>query len=177
MKAFQELSSYLYIVRVLYIRFLPIVFIRFLHVMYMQPSVFDLSNQSVSFYLDNVLDSFSQTYHKIVVVSAVPPGPLADMVTPMRFPPLSEFQTRSPFSSACSYVLLRYPKQEIGHHVSLQHPHHFMTQQDIPSLLAYLSSHGYTIQTELTKLISQHALHSHDTSSRKFICFATYASS
>ena len=56
----------------------------------MEPtSIFDISNTSVSFYLDNVLDGPSQTYYKIISLSAIPPGPLANMVVSRRFPLLS----------------------------------------------------------------------------------------
>ena len=141
----------------------------------MEPtSVFDISNTSVSFYLDNVLDSGSQTYYKVISLSAMPPGPLANMVAVRRFPPLSEFQTSSPWDihrSHCRYVLLRYHKGTVGAE-SIQN---LMSQNDIPSLFAYLASNGYQVQTELTKLISDQGLHSGGASSRKFICFATYA--
>jgi len=136
-------------------------------------SVFDISNTSVSFYLDNVLDSGSQTYYKVISLSAMPPGPLANMVVSRKFPPLSEFQTLSPWDihgSHCRYVLLRYPKGTVGSGSI----HNLMSQNDIPSLFAYLASNGYQVQTELTKLISDQGLHSGGASSRKFICFATY---
>ncbi len=140
----------------------------------MEPtSIFDISNTSVSFYLDNVLDGPSQTYYKIISLSAIPPGPLANMVVSRRFPLLSEFKRHSLWDvhgSPCKYVLLRYPKGTHGSG-SIQN---LMSQNDIPSLFAYLSSNGYQIQTELTKLISSQGLHNGGMTSRKFICFATY---
>jgi len=145
--------------------------------MYMQSSIFDLSNSSVSFYLDNVLDTQSHTYYKIITLSAIPPGPIADMVISKSFPPLSEFQTRPSwdhYGSSCKYALLRYPKGDARGGTSF--PQDFMMQQDIPSLLAYLTSNGYNVQTELSTLITNQSLHSHSAASRKFICFASYSS-
>ena len=140
-------------------------------------SVFDVSNSSVSFYLDTILDEQSKTYYKVISLSAMPPGPLANMVATRKFPPLSEFQNIRPwdvYSSSCRHVLLRYPKNIIGNgSTSIQN---LMSQNDIPSLFAYLTSNGYQVQTELSKLISDQALHSGNASSRKFICFATYNS-
>ena len=144
--------------------------------MYMQSSIFDISNSSVSFYLDNVLDTQSQTYYKIITLSAMPSGPIANMVVSKSFPPLSEFQTRplwDHYGSSCKYALLRFPKGDSRGGSSS--PQHFMMQQDIPSLLAYLTSHGYNVQTELSKLITDQGLHSHSATSRKFICFASYS--
>ena len=139
----------------------------------MQTSVFDISNASVSFYLDNVLDTHSQTYHKVITLSSMPPGPVANMVVSKSFSPLSAFQVRSPwdnYGSSCKYVLLRYPKQDIG---GGTFPQHFMRQDDIPSLFSYLTSNGYTIQTALTELITEQGF---GMDSRKLICFASYSS-
>ena len=137
-------------------------------------SVFDISTPRVPFSFANVLDSGSQTYYKVISLSAMPPGPLANMVVSRKFPPLSEFQALSPWDihgSHCRYVLLRYPKGTVGSGSI----HNLMSQNDIPSLFAYLASNGYQVQTELTKLISDQGLHSGGASSRKFICFATYS--
>lgn len=135
-------------------------------------SVFDLSHSSVSFYLDNVLDSVSQTYYKVISLSTMPRGPLANMVAVRRFPPLSEFQTTSPWNthgSLCKYVLMRFPDRGAGSVSNL------MSQEDVPSLLGYLTSNGYQVQTELSRLISEQGLHSGGALSRKFICFANYS--
>ena len=139
-------------------------------------SIFDISNSSVSFYLDNFLDKQSKTYYKVISLSAMPPGPLSNMVATQKFTPLSEFYSPSPWdihNSSCNYILLRYPKDTIRGSSSI---HNFMSQNDIPSLFSYLSSNGYIVQTELSKLISDQGLHSGNASSRKFICFATYSS-
>lgn len=137
----------------------------------MSTSVFDISNSSISFYLDNVLDGQSKTYYKVISLSAMPPGPLANMVAVRRFSPLSEFQTMGPWDQpSCKYVLLRYAKGT----VNTSSISNLMSQNDIPSLFAYLASNGYQIQTELTKLISDQGLHSSSAHARKFICFATY---
>ena len=137
-------------------------------------SVFDLSHSNVSFYLDNVLDSASQSYYKVISLSNMPRGPLANMVAVRRFPPLSEFQTSSPWNthgSSCKYVLMRFPDRGSGSVSNL------MSQEDIPSLLGYLMSNGYQVQTELSRLIQEQGLHSSGVdSSRKFICFASYSS-
>ena len=107
----------------------------------------------------------------------MPSGPIANMVVSKSFPPLSEFQTRplwDHYGSSCKYALLRFPKGDSRGGSSS--PQHFMMQQDIPSLLAYLTSNGYNVQTELSKLITDQGLHSHTATSRKFICFASYSS-
>ena len=137
-------------------------------------SVFDLSHSNVSFYLDNVLDSASQNYYKVISLSNMPRGPLANMVAVRRFPPLSEFQTSSPwntYGSQCKYVLMRFPDRGAGSISNL------MSQEDVPSLLGYLMSNGYQVQTDLSRLIQEQGLHgSGVASSRKFICFASYSS-
>lgn len=169
MKAIEKgtCPSYVYIDTFLYICFCTSI--------YMQAnSVFDLSHSSVSFYLDNVLDSGSQTYYKVISLSVMPRGPLSNMVAVRRFPPLSEFQTASPWDthgSMCKYVLMRYPERGASSVSNL------MSQEDIPSLLGYLMSNGYQVQTDLSRLIQDQGLHSGGGDfSRKFICFASYSS-
>lgn len=49
------------------------------------------------------------------------------------------------------YVLMRYPATP----KQIKTPDSFMTAEDIPAILSYLIQNGYTINTDLTKIIQK----------------------
>jgi hypothetical protein len=124
-------------------------------------SPFAKSNGSFVLYLEPVLNSYYKTYQNIITISTMPSGPLADMVTMINTPKLSPFQEFGQFSSpnfgrggGCTHVLLRYPKSACGVSGSIgKNNDVFMGADDIPSVIAYLNSHGYTVDTGLTKML------------------------
>lgn len=111
-------------------------------------------------YLEPILNTYYQTYQNVITVSAMPRGPLADMVTLINLPKLSPFQQAGVFSApysgrgigSCVHVLLRYPKSAcastVGKNADL-----FLGADDIPSVLGYLISNGYKVDTSITKML------------------------
>lgn len=92
-------------------------------------------------------------------MSGMPSGPLSEMVTTISVTKLSPFQEASVYSNApnghnCMYVLLRYPKTMVGVGSTIKNPDYYMGADDIPSVFSYLQTHGYTIDTKLTKMMS-----------------------
>jgi len=124
-------------------------------------SPFANTNSSVVMYLEPYLNSYYKSYQNIITLSDMPAGPLADMVSMISAPKLSPFQQSSPFASNvhnCMYVLLRYPKSQGGAGVgsgALKRSDMFMGADDIPSVFGYLRTHGYSIDTELTKMMNK----------------------
>lgn len=124
-------------------------------------SPFANTNSSVVMYLEPYLNSYYKSYQNIITFSDMPTGPLADMVSMISAPKLSPFQQSSPFTSNvnnCMYVLLRYPKSQGGGRVgsgALKRSDIFMGAEDIPSVFGYLRTHGYSIDTELTKMMNK----------------------
>ena len=117
-------------------------------------SPFSSSSGSVVLYLEPVLNSYFKSYQNILTVSSVPSGPLKNMVSRIKFPKLSEFSTFSPFSSvsidSCTYVLGRYASS-----INMSNGDSFMYADDIPSVLSYLQTNGYTIDTSLTTMLQK----------------------
>jgi len=124
-------------------------------------SPFAKSNKSFVLYLEPILNTYYKTYQNIITLSTMPTGPLADMVTMINPPKLSPFQEFGQFSTpnfgrggGCTYVLLRYPKSACGVIGSIgKNSDVFMGADDIPSVLAYLNSNGYIVDTGITKML------------------------
>jgi len=134
-------------------------------------SPFYSQNSTVVMYLEPYLNTYYKGYQNIITFSCMPNGPIADMVTSLRTPRLSIFQDPGPFYSNpfnCTYVLLRYPKNGI----SIKNTDYFMCADDIPAVISYLRTNGYTIDGGF----SYHAGVSETKLSgeRKVICFFHY---
>ena len=151
-------------------------------------SPFATSNQSFVLYLEPILNSYYKTYQNVITLNIMPSGPLANMVTPMSTTKLSPFQEFGLFSSPgmfsdnCLHVLLRYPKQGsgFGGRGSIKHPDYFMGADDIPSVLSWLVSNGYSIDTDITKMLDKSRItiggvsESRLSGDRKMVCMARY---
>jgi hypothetical protein len=158
----------------------------FLCGIYIMESPFSKSNQTFVLYLEPVLNSYYQTYQNIITVSTMPPGPLADMVTMINLPKLSPFHEAGRFSNpafgrgfGCTNVLLRYPKTACGSGGG-KNIDMYMGADDIPSVLGYLKTNGYNVDTSLTKMMFQGPIKIGGSSEtrfsgeRKMICFASF---
>ena len=145
-------------------------------------SPFDNYNSHCILYLEPFLNNFHKTYQNIITLSSIPDGPLADLVTTTSISKLSPFQQLNSISSNpsnCTYVLLRYPKNNAGSMSSIKNAEYFMGHDDIPSIFSYLQSNGYEVDTKLTKMLfksdvvggsSQNSL----SGNKKMICMIRY---
>jgi hypothetical protein len=143
-------------------------------------SPFAASNTTFTMYLEPIRTNINKTYQNIITLSTMPPGPIADMVKPMSFDKLSPFQQNGPFYEGfgCTNALLRYPKQAKS---SIKNGDYFMTTDDIPSVLSYLQTNGYTVDTNMTKLMFKSRVsmggvsESRLSGDRRMICMVNYA--
>lgn len=120
---------------------------------------------SFSLFLEPILNSYYKTYQNIITLNAMPPGPLEDLVTLVDLPALSPQVRAAAYSSpfygglgcTCAHVLLRYPKSVIGGVGSgaFKNADNFMGADDIPAVFSYLQTHGYKVDTSLTKMMFQ----------------------
>jgi hypothetical protein len=121
------------------------------------------SKGSFVLYLEPLLNTYYKSYQNVMTLNCLPPGPLQDMVVMIDMPKLSPFQSAaayaSPFYSGnnCVYVLLRYPKSNIGGVGSgaFKNADAFMGVDDIPAVFSYLQMNGYSVDTSLTKMLYQ----------------------
>ena len=138
-------------------------------------SPFD-NNSTIVFYLEPILNPYNKVYQNVITLSCMPEGPLKDLVITKSFPKLSPFQ-QSPTThrDQCMYVLSRYPKQNMSYHMGNDDT--FMNGEDVPSLLSYLSTNGYKVESDLTRLIFDSNIKNTTNNSqryRKLICYATF---
>jgi hypothetical protein len=123
-------------------------------------SPFD-NGTSFSLYLEPVLNSYWKTYMQVITLNIIPDGPLHDLVMSISFPKLSSFQEapgNSPLfrGSNCVPCLMRYPITSIGGSgAAFRMGDAFMGADDIPSVFSFLQSNGYTIQTQLTSMLTE----------------------
>ena len=119
------------------------------------------NHSSVVMYLEPFLNSYTQNYQNIITFSNMPHGPLSNMVSMISSPKLSSFQYLNNGNNGnnvnnCIYVLLRYPKNNCGGgNGCLKNPDFFMGSDDIPSIFGYLRTNGYSIDTEITKMMNK----------------------
>ena len=92
----------------------------------------------------------------------MPKGPLEDLVSTVSFPKLSAFQEAGVFANpnigrallgSCVHVLMRYPKGTINGVLNWKCPDIFMGADDIPAIFGFLKKNGYTVDTDLTKMM------------------------
>jgi hypothetical protein len=136
-------------------------------------------NGTFVLYLEPILNTYYKTYQNIITVSDMPHGPLADMVTLINLPKLSPFQEAGVFSApslgrgmgSCVNVLLRYPKSGTGTGTGRtigKNTDHFLGADDIPSVLGYLVSNGYKVDTSITKMLQNSRVLIGGSSERRF---------
>jgi hypothetical protein len=129
------------------------------------------NNASFALYLEPIRNTYLKTYQNIITLSAIPPGPLEQMVSRIHPPKLSEFQlTTTPH---CMYALMRYPRGSRNN--TIKNEHAYMGAGDLPAIYGYLKANGYSIDTRLTKMSFQSSIdigiNEHEYSgNRKLIC-------
>ena len=139
------------------------------------------SNEStqIVMYVEPYLNTYFQSYQKIITFSSMPVGPLANMSTMISIPKLSVYHNNHTFSSNpnnCLCALLRYPKNGYvgGVKSSFKMADYFMGPEDIPAVFSYLISNGYIIDTDFTKMLRKSGFggvsDSRLSGNRKMIC-------
>jgi len=95
------------------------------------------------------LDQYNKCYRKIITINMKPNGPLLQYVKQLSPPKLSPFKERSVCCPANSCI---YAITDIG---CAGCSGNLMCIDDIPNLFSFLSSNGYTIDSNLTKLMQK----------------------
>jgi hypothetical protein len=116
------------------------------------------------------LDKYNQCYKNIVTINLVPQGPLAQLVRRIQFPPLSEFKQPGPCShiNNCGLALISLNNDCIKNCSNL------MVVDEVPNLVSYLLTNGYTIDTSLTKMFNTSDIRFQTENANKIIFLATY---
>ncbi len=85
-------------------------------------------------------DAYEQKYKNILTVNKKPDGPLRQITKQIKLYPLSPFK--------------RMDREQCGYGFCLE-GNRLATTNEIPDLFSYLTTNGYTIDTSLTKMISE----------------------
>ena len=131
--------------------------------------------KTVSLFSQPFLDTYNQCYKNIVVVNLLPEGPLGDIVRLVKFPPLSEFKQPGPCSplKQCGYALMSLGGCNMGC-APLRGGEDLMVVDEVPNLISYLVSNGYTVDTSITKMFNQSEIRFDTNTGNKLICVITY---
>jgi len=129
--------------------------------------------KTISLFSQPYLDTYNQCYKNIVVVNLKPQGPLGDLVRFVKFPPLSEFKQSSPCSPLkdCGYALISLTGCNMGCKYGGSD---LMVVDEIPNLISYLVSNGYSVDTSITKMFNTSEIRFDTYTGNKLICFVTY---
>lgn len=127
--------------------------------------------KTVSLFSQPYLDTYNQCYKNIVVVNLKPQGPLGDLVRFVKFPPLSEFKQPGPCSPLkdCGYALMSLDGCNTG-----CSGNNLMAVDEVPNLISYLVSNGYSVDTSITKMFNNSDISFDNNTGNKLICFVTY---
>ena len=133
-----------------------------------------MASKTVSLFSQPYLDRFNQCYKNIVVVNLQPQGPLGDLVKRINFPPLSEFKQQGACSllKQCGLALTTlkgYCSVGCG-----KNGDNLMVIDEVPDLISFLVSNGYTVDTSITKMFNDSDIRFNTNSGNKLICFITY---
>jgi len=128
--------------------------------------------KTVALFSQPYLDKYNQCYKNIVTINLIPQGPLAQIVRKMQFPPLSEF--KQPGSCGriknCGLALLSLD----SNNCHIKNGSNLMIVDEVPNLMSFLMSNGYTIDTSLTKMLNTSDIRFQTENANKLICLVTY---
>lgn len=127
--------------------------------------------KTVSLFSQPYLDTYNQCYKNIVVVNLKPQGPLGEFVRFVKFPPLSEFKQPGPCSPLkdCGLAII-----SLDGCTCKTGGNDLMVVDEIPNLMSFLLSNGYSIDTSITKMFNTSDIRFDTNLGNKLICFVTY---
>lgn len=120
--------------------------------------------QQISAYtltIEPYLNTVSKQYENIIVIDKMPLGPLGQLVSRFRAPRLSPFIYDNYDDSDCKFAIRR----------NFCKDNNFLNANDVPSLLAYLSANGYSINSEITKIVQKTTYNK----KKSFVCVFYYS--
>jgi hypothetical protein len=129
------------------------------------------SSKTVSLFSRPYLDTYNQCYKNIITVNLTPQGPLAKFVRRIQLPVLSEFKQPSPCNrlEKCCLALT-----SLNNDCCNKNGSNLMDVDEVPNLISFLVSNGYSVDTSITKMFNQSEIRFQTDNENKLICFITY---
>jgi hypothetical protein len=132
-----------------------------------------ISAKTVSLFSQPYLDRFNQCYKNIVVVNLLPQGPLGSLIKRVNFPPLSEFKQQG-MCNNMSFKQCGLALTTLNGYCSIKNGDNLMIVDEVPDLISFLVSNGYTVDTSITKMFNESDIRFDTNTGNKLICFITY---
>jgi hypothetical protein len=112
--------------------------------------------KTVTLFSQPFLDTYNQCYKNIVTINMMPQGPLAQLVRRVQFPPLSTFKQLGPCTriNNCGLALSTLNGFFYNNNNCNKNCSNLMIVDEVPNLMSYLLSNGYTINTSITKMLN-----------------------
>jgi hypothetical protein len=131
-------------------------------------------SKTVTLFSQPYLDRYNQCYKTIVTINLPPQGPLASLVRRVNFPPLSQFKQPGPCSRSqqCGLALTSICGM-VGCYKN-KNTDNLMVVDEVPNLLSFLLSNGYSVDTSITKMLNQSDITFDMNNEKKIICLLTY---
>jgi hypothetical protein len=134
--------------------------------------------KTVTLFSQPFLDTYNQCYKNIVTINLMPQGPLAQIVRRVQFPPLSTFKQPGPCSriNNCGLALITLNGffYNNSYNCCNKNYSNLMVVDEVPGLMSYLLSNGYTINTSITKMLNTSDIRFETENANKIICVITY---
>jgi len=129
--------------------------------------------KTVSLFSQPYLDEYNKCYKNIVTLNLPPQGPLAELAKFIKFPPLSEFKQQGSCNKIkqCGYALRSLDSCNMG---CGKFGEDLMVVDEVPNLISFLVSNGYSVDTSITKMFNQSEIRFDTDMGNKLICFVTY---
>ena len=124
-----------------------------------------MESNTFTLFLEPILDPQTQEYLNVITLSCIPRGDLAANIQRISLPKLSPFENNSNRTN-CTIVLRR------NNFTWSSFSHKYMVADDIPEVLEYLCSHGYTIRQDFTNIMRKSQIPF--SKSRRMICIVSY---
>ena len=125
--------------------------------------------ETYTVHLEPFLNTYYKEYQNILTVDRTPGGAIGAYVKRVNAPVLSPFNTFPSPLSPVNNCLCAFVRNSNGFTMKNNNP--FLNERDIPSLLAFLRTNGYTVDMETVKIMHKAGVQSTD--SKRMICVFT----
>ena len=128
-------------------------------------------SKTVSLFSRPYLDTYNQCYKNIITINLTPQGPLEKFVRRVQMPVLSEFKQPSTCNrlEKCCLALT-----SLNNDCCNKNGSNLMVVDEVPNLISFLVSNGYSVDTSITKMFNQSEIKFQTENENKLICFITY---
>jgi hypothetical protein len=123
--------------------------------------------ETYTVHLEPFLNTYYKEYQNILTVDRTPGGVISQFVKRVNAPVLSPFNTFPSPLSPVNNCLCAFVRNPDGFTMKNNNP--FLNERDIPSLLAFLRTHGYTVDMETVKIMHKAGIQSADSKRMIFV--------